>query len=177
MNHNYIISSNNIVLTPIGGDDLELMRKWRNDQQNRESFLSNNYINKEQQQIWYQKYLNTTNDVMFLINDTESDLLKIGIVGLYNINTHNKSAEFGRLLIGEPFARGRGLGFFATYALCEFGFTNFGLNRIYLEVLRNNTTAYRTYINVGFLPNEHYYKNEKEIIKMILYKENFNGLN
>ena len=63
--------------------------------------------------------------------------------------------EFGRLLIGEPVARGRGLGLEATHALLEYGFGPLGLKQIRLEVLAHNIRAIAIYHRCGFQPSSH----------------------
>ncbi|MEK5257114.1 GNAT family protein [Paenibacillus sp. FSL F4-0125] len=171
MNHDYTIRSSEIVLTPIGEDDIELMRDWRNAPINQTSFLTNSYIEAEQQRLWYQKYLGKEDDIMFIINDITGATTKIGMVGLYDVNTELGTAEFGRFLIGEPSARGKGLGFTVTLLLCKFGFEQLKLNEIRLEVLGENSIAHTIYSKVGFLPQGQYYKDGKEVLRMSLFKE------
>lgn len=173
MNHNYVIRSNEIVLTPIDEDDIELMRGWRNAPFNQTSFLTNSYIEAEQQKIWYQNYLSKNDDMMFIVNDElAGGTAKVGMVGLYDIDTEQGIAEFGRLLIGEPSARGRGLGITVTSLLCEFGFKQLKLGEIRLEVLAENAIANGIYTKAGFLPKGSYFNDGKEVIKMSLFKEN-----
>jgi len=111
--------------------------------------------------------------MMFIVNDQlAGGTHKIGMVGLYDIDFTKGTAEFGRLLIGEPSARGRGLGLAVTSLLCEFGFKQLKLEEIKLEVLAENVIANAIYTKVGFLAKDRYLNNGKEVIKMSLFKEN-----
>ncbi|WP_433921982.1 GNAT family N-acetyltransferase [Paenibacillus taichungensis] len=173
MNHDFIIKNDKFTLTPVTEADIELMRGWRNSPLNQSSFLTNTYIEIDQQKRWYEKYLQKTDDIMFIVNDLEDSGKSVGMLGLYNIDNYKKRAEFGRLLIGESSTRGKGLGLAITISLCEFGFELLELNEIYLEVIANNTSACKVYAKAGFLETERYSINDKVIIKMSLYKENF----
>ena len=49
---------NNINIQPIRIEDIELMRKWRNNENDKGVFFNNKYITKEEQENWYEKYKN-----------------------------------------------------------------------------------------------------------------------
>ncbi|RAW10903.1 GNAT family N-acetyltransferase [Paenibacillus taichungensis] len=175
MHHDYVIKNNKFILTPVTEADIELMRGWRNSPLNHSSFLTNNYIDMDQQKRWFENYLQKTNDIMFIVKDLEDSGKRVGMLGLYDIDNdkNKKKAEFGRLLIGEPSTRGKGLGLAVTLNLCKFGFQILELDEIYLEVITDNVTAHKIYKKAGFLETERYSINGKEIIKMSLFKENF----
>ncbi|GIP21692.1 GNAT family N-acetyltransferase [Paenibacillus sp. J22TS3] len=176
MDHHYVIHSDNLDLLPVKEQDIEMLRNWRNDPQNQSSFLTTSFITAEQQRAWYRNYLNKKNDLMFMIYDKLSNS-NIGMCSLYNINSDKQTAEFGRLLIGETSARGRGLGFLVTYTLCNFGFNTLNFKEINLEVLEENTTAYSLYRKIGFLPYDRYNVLDKIAIKMSISREKFNEFN
>ncbi|WP_153980092.1 GNAT family N-acetyltransferase [Paenibacillus xylanilyticus] len=173
MHHDYVIKSNKFILTPVTEADIELMRGWRNSPLNHSSFLTNNYIDMDQQKRWFENYLQKTNDIMFIVKDLEDSGKRVGMLGLYDIDNDKKRAEFGRLLIGEPSTRGKGLGLAVTLNLCKFGFQILELDEIYLEVITDNVTAHKIYKKAGFLETERYLINGREIIEMSLFKENF----
>lgn len=172
MKHSFIIQSGDVLLTPINEDDIELMRGWRNSPHNSTSFLMTSYIDAGQQRAWYQRYLNKPDDIMFIVNDLSGYNSRIGMVGLYDINMEVGTAEFGRLLIGERFARGRGLGRLITFMICDFAFNQFNLKEIKLEVFSENKIAFGIYETVGFKMVRRYFLDGKEVIKMVLVKEN-----
>jgi len=172
MEHNYTIQAGNILLTPISKEDIEIMRGWRNSPLNNASFLKNSYITAEQQKQWFQRYCEKSDDIMFIVNDLTENNARIGMAGLYDIDHNKGTAEFGRLLIGEHSARGKGMGFLVTTILCEFAFNRLGLKEIKLEVFHENKIAYEIYRKVGFEIAECYFCKSKKIIRMLLVKEN-----
>ncbi|MBY0206798.1 GNAT family N-acetyltransferase [Paenibacillus cucumis (ex Kampfer et al. 2016)] len=177
MDHNYMFSLGEVTLTPICESDIEVMRGWRNDPLNQPAFLTSSYIHAEQQKLWFYSYLAKADDIMFIVNFGVESPGRVGMAGLYNINKLQGKAEFGRLLIGESFARGKGLGIIVTRMICEFGFKELNLNEICLEVLNNNSSAKNVYIKVGFIETDRFISEGKDIIRMSLFKENLNEFN
>ena len=95
----------------------------------------------------------------------------IGQASLYHIDWGAGCAEFGRLLIGESAARGRGLGLEVTRALLGFGFGSLGLNRIMLEVLAQNARAIAIYRGCGFQSSPH--QPSDDLLTMELSREDW----
>jgi len=136
--------------------DLERILGWRNWDENRRWFVHSERIELQAHLRWFRAYQELDDDFVFIVEDLESSAGAIGQVSLYHIDWGAGSAEFGRLLIGEPVARGRGLGLEVTRALLGFGFGPLGLNRITLEVLAQNARAIAIYRGCGFrsLPHQ-----------------------
>jgi RimJ/RimL family protein N-acetyltransferase len=76
-------------------------------------------------------------DVEFIISPVSEESRPIGIGGLYNIDLHNGSSEFG-VTIGDESFRGKGLGFDSHTALLYYGFALRRLHRIYGLVKADN---------------------------------------
>jgi Acetyltransferases, including N-acetylases of ribosomal proteins len=166
MKKQFVIYGEEVILKSIKGEDLELIRKWRNRDNIRKWFLDSSAIKEEHQIKWFYNYLSKENDYMFIIECVKTGI-KIGAAALYNIDTEKKTAEFGRLMIGEEFARGKGFAVNATKTLCEFGFQQMNLKEIYLSVLSNNTVALSVYEKCGFKSVKLYNENDKDILFMI----------
>jgi RimJ/RimL family protein N-acetyltransferase len=132
--------------------DLERTLAWRNRDENRRWFLHAEPIAGEQHATWYRGYAGRDDDFVFIIEDLEDAGAPIGQVALYRIDWGLRVAEFGRLLIGEPSARGKGLGLRATRSMLDFGFGAWGLHRVHLEVFAHNDRAIRIYEDCGFRP-------------------------
>lgn len=147
MKHNYVIQQGELIFRPITELDIENMRQWRNKEGIRQSFIYQEHISVEQQEQWYRKYIKAENDIMFII---EYKTKPIGTVALYNIDINKREAEFGRLMIGEVETRGLGIGQIAAKTMCEFGFKELNLDRIILEVFKDNDYAIRAYEKAGF---------------------------
>jgi RimJ/RimL family protein N-acetyltransferase len=73
----------------------------------------------------------------------------IGSCTLANLDIENGAATF-HLMIGEPAARGRGLGSEATRLVTKFAFEALGLHRISLTLFAFNEAALRCYAKAGF---------------------------
>ena len=82
----------------------------------------------------------------FAITDENNEYL--GTVSLKNIDLDNKSAEYAIVLRKK--AQGHGIAYAATILLLKKSFSEYGLHRVYLNVLATNTPAINLYEKVGF---------------------------
>ena len=81
---------------------------------------------------------------------TEGELERlVGGCTLASLDLENGSASY-HIAIGEPDARGRGIGSAATQLAADFALGGLGLNRLSLTVFSFNTAAIRCYERVGF---------------------------
>jgi RimJ/RimL family protein N-acetyltransferase len=133
-------------------DDLPRTLAWRNQDQVRQWFVHSAVLTWEQHEGWYRKYLDRDDDSLFLIEETDRLHKPIGQVSLYKLDWRVGSAEFGRILIGEPDAHGAGYAHEATAVLLDFAFRDWGLREVYLEVFAHNARAIRVYEQCGFRP-------------------------
>lgn len=159
----------NMSLKPIDREDIEYMRNWRNNENINKTFFNSEYISSEAQRKWYEKYRYNASDRMFIINYKNNP---VGTVALYNIDYKNNTAEFGRLLIGDIKNRCKNIGLIATRTLCEYGFNKLGLNKIILEVFKDNISAINLYRKVGFKIVEEKSVYNGVIVLMQLCKDN-----
>ena len=149
-------------LTPLAGDafclrllcaeDLPMTLAWRNREDIRVQFIHSDIITWEQHLAWWQQYQAKNNDFVFIIEETQQLHRPVGQVSLYNIDLEKREAEYGRLMIGDNEARGKGLARRATELLIAWAFDTLKLKRIHLEVFKNNTTAVNLYRQCGFVP-------------------------
>ncbi|MFF0387988.1 GNAT family N-acetyltransferase [Kitasatospora sp. NPDC004615] len=73
----------------------------------------------------------------------------IGVADLWGIDTHNRSAHLGLGLL--PAARGKGYGTDVVAALCQYGFTVRGLQRLQVDTLADNHAMIRAAERNGFV--------------------------
>jgi RimJ/RimL family protein N-acetyltransferase len=66
------------------------------------------------------------------------------------LNTAHHSAFF-QLYIGRADGRGKGIGYSALMSVVQYAFECLKLNRIWLQVLPDNTAAIRLYKKLGFV--------------------------
>jgi RimJ/RimL family protein N-acetyltransferase len=134
--------------------DLPLTLAWRNQDTIRRWFFNSDPIRPDQHAGWFRQYLERDDDFVFIIEEVNTGYRPVGQVALYHIDWPAKRAEYGRLMIGDPSARGKGLARSATGLVLEIGFQILGLDEIYLEVFADNTPAIRVYQDSRFQVDE-----------------------
>lgn len=99
-------------------------------------WFSNTLLNMSRRDFsfWWQK-------------DCESTLVAMG--GLVDISYQHGHAEL--YIVVDPDQTGQGIGQKSIQWLCNFGFVNLGLHRIYLFTVENNHAARRLYERLGFV--------------------------
>lgn len=167
MNHNYILSNFDVLLRQVSEKDLINLCKWRNKNEIKKGFLNQNDLIIDKQIMWYESYLKNDSDIMFII---EFNDLPVGSVALYNINLDKNDAEFGRIMIGEDSAKGKGVAQKATKLICDFGFNILKLNEIYLKVFIDNDVAIKVYEKNGFVKKYIEEIENKKLYHMVLDK-------
>lgn len=148
MNHNYSIKYNNILLRPLLASDVELLRKWRNDEKNSVYLRSIPFITPDMQKKWYEDYLNRNNEVFFAIEAVDLQNRVVGSLSLYDIDSN--TCMFGKLLVGDEEAHGKKIGVSATIAAIKIAFDILDLDKVYLYVYANNAPALKAYKEAGF---------------------------
>lgn len=150
--------------------DLVKTLVWRNQDNIRIWFFNSEVLTRESHLRWYKKYCTLDNDFVFII---EFDHEPVGQVALYNIDWKSKDAEYGRLMIGESWARGKKISNIATNLLLHIGFVDLGLEKIHLEVKKTNITAKKIYSSCGFI----LVQDKNDILTMVINKNQFNEVN
>jgi RimJ/RimL family protein N-acetyltransferase/ubiquinone/menaquinone biosynthesis C-methylase UbiE len=156
-----MLIGNKIVLEEIDHSNIEQMRQWRNDPSMRRFFREYKDISKDKQELWYKERGNNTNaehvyfQIMALpevspdMNPGCADVGErtlIGACGLHYINWRTRSAEFG-IFLGAK--RGGGRGKEALLLMCDYGFKELNLHKIWCEVYDNNDSI-GLYRHIGF---------------------------
>src|SRR5208337_1632113 len=124
---------------------------WRNTEDIRCQFINSDIISKDRHLKWWEKYREKNNDFIFIIQDTERLSRSVGQVSLYNINLEKRVAEYGRLMIGDSKTREKGLARRSTDLLLIWAFNTLRIERIYLEVFKDNISALNLYLQCGFV--------------------------
>ena len=130
--------------------DLPLTRGWRNQDHIRRWFFSSDVLSSEQHQNWFDQYRERDDDFTFIIEEVQTAYRPVGQVALYHVDWPARRAEFGRLMIGEADAAGKGLAFSAAQAALQIAFDSLALEEVYLEVYASNQRAIKIYEAVGF---------------------------
>ncbi len=139
-----------VCLCLLSAADLRLTFDWRNRDDIRRWFINSQTITWEQHLAWWQAYQQRENDFVFIIKELQLLRRPVGQVSLYNIDLEKHEAEYGRLMIGDERARGQGIATRATRLLLNWAFHTLGIQRIYLQVLKDNLPAVKLYHACGF---------------------------
>lgn len=158
-------------------NDLQLRVSWMNNEKVYKSMhfevpvVMGNTIN------WFRT--NMGNDKRAdLTFEIDGDIIAFG--GLTGINREVNKAEL--YIFVNPEAQKGGIGTKATKLLCQYGFEQLGLNKIFLETNEDNVAARRVYEKCGFklegtLREEYVTPGGNLLARMYygLLKEEFNG--
>ena len=74
----------------------------------------------------------------------------VGHISLGKLDRENKTGRIGKVLVGNPDHRGKGIAGQMVTAICRIGFEELALERISLGVFDFNSAAIRAYERVGF---------------------------
>ena len=148
MRHNYSSQYKNALIKPLEIEDIEYLRKWRNDRSNTVFLRSVPYITSDAQLSWFKRYLLNEDELYFSINEIYELNRIVGSMALYNFR--GNQAEFGKILIGDPSAHGKNLGYNSIKALLEIAFKQIKLFKIILHVYKENVGAVHIYKEIGF---------------------------
>jgi diamine N-acetyltransferase len=130
--------------------DLPRTLAWRNQDHIRRWFFFSDPLTPEQHAAWFEQYQERDDDFVFIIEDVQGSRAPVGQVAIYHIDWPARRAEFGRLMIGEPSAAGKGLARAATELVLRIAFEDLALDEVYLEVFANNAAAISIYEKSGF---------------------------
>jgi RimJ/RimL family protein N-acetyltransferase len=144
------IQNQRIRLCLLEESDLPMTLGWRNQSHIRRWFFHSDVITPEQHRAWFERYVQQDDDYVFVIQELGDILRPVGQVALYHIDWTAKRAEFGRLMIGEPDARGKGSAREATELLVGMALGDLGLQEVYLEMFADNVPALAIYTACGF---------------------------
>jgi RimJ/RimL family protein N-acetyltransferase len=92
--------------------------------------------------------------VLAAVDDANGEV--VGHVELSRLDRANRSATISRLLVGEPSARGKGIGAQIVRRLLDMAFGEMNLHRVDLVVLEFHVAALRMYEGLGFKAEGHF---------------------
>lgn len=165
MKHNYSITCENIIISPMNEMESELYRRLRNRDDNRKEFFDQNIIEKEQQKKWFDKYLKRSDQIMFSVYLKDSKEF-IGGLGVYDINMDKKIAEVGRIIIDKERCKGKGYGAEALKGTSQMA-RNVGLKHLYAYIYSGNQASIKTFQKAGYCISK---KDSSEEVVKVLYE-------
>ncbi len=122
-------------------------------------FLSNKgEISLEQQEKWLVNFLRTSKEYYFIIIDAKSQK-KTGTISLYNIEEHEKAAEFGRYICINNLNAIE-----SELMILKFAFNVLKLKKIYCKTVEENAKVWSQHYKYGFDDKGfEYMDNEKKL--------------
>ena len=139
--HIDVIRGRRVSLRLLAERDLPMTLAWRNQARIRRWFINSATIMPEHHRRWFAQYYESDNDFVFIVEESRKLRKPIGQVALYNIDWERKRAEFGRMMIGEPDATGKGLAREATALILDYAFDQFKLEEVEANILRANVRS------------------------------------
>lgn len=137
------MTNNLVTLRPIEKDDLDLLFKWRNDE-NIFSQLGGGYFptSKTEMSKWMDNFSKSDRtNIKFIVQYKE---IGVGFISLSNTNYINKTSELG-IYIGEKNYQGKGIASNALKLIEKFSKDYLNLRKIKLLVNNNNVAAIGLY--------------------------------
>ncbi|MFA5545159.1 MAG: GNAT family N-acetyltransferase [Sphaerochaetaceae bacterium] len=144
-----MITGEKTMLRPIVFEDIEILNRWKNDEETFK-YLGGGFspISIDQQKQWLDNLIDLTgNHRRYLVClETGSP---IGFIGLYDINWINRTAEIG-IYIGEKEARGHGYAYDATTTLEAYAKDYLNIRKLKIFVITNNLPAIKMWMKLGY---------------------------
>lgn len=140
--------NNSIYLRPLAIEDAKVSYQWRNNPEiwKYSRFVPTTAVTLETETKWLAEVLERKDQVRFAIC-LENSHTYIGNVQLIKMN--NVDAEF-HLFIGDTNWWGRGIGRKSTHLLLDYAFQEKDLQKVSLEVHKDNLPAILIYSSQGF---------------------------
>ena len=146
-----LLRAERVYLRPAERGDLETFVRWFADADVTRYLRSRVPFSQAAEEKWFDQMVDKQgkSDYHFVICLIE-DGQPIGTAGLHDLDLENGKAEFG-ISIGEKAEWNKGYGTETLRAICDFGFGQLRLERIYLEVYDGNEAGKRAYQKAGFV--------------------------
>jgi diamine N-acetyltransferase len=136
-------------LGPVQETDLGMLHRWINERDL--VILSAPYrpVHFSEHQAWWANVASDPTVELFAIRRVVDEAL-VGTCQLLAIDHRHRAAEL-QIRIGDPAARGHGLGTEAVGLLLRHAFDDLGLDRVALHVFASNAPAIAAYEKAGFV--------------------------
>lgn len=134
-----------IVLKPLSSNDLEYRVDLLNHSAIAPHINTKEVFTLEKTRSWFAsiEFSLSRKDFLFM-NGTN----KVGMGGISNLSDTDKNGELYMYM--DPKFHGKGFGYKACYALCEFAFNELDLEKVYLFTFSENIPANKLYEKIGF---------------------------
>jgi UDP-4-amino-4,6-dideoxy-N-acetyl-beta-L-altrosamine N-acetyltransferase len=135
-----------VTLVPLDETHLVLTRAWANDAELARLMDRAKLVSEDEHRAWFAALHRREDCRYFAVVERA---VHVGNVWLWAIDVRHRKAEI-RIVIGDPGARGRGVGTRALDLVSRYAFEQLGLHRVYAYVLALNPRARRAFEKAGF---------------------------
>lgn len=144
-----MIKGKNIYLRPILKTDIDLLNKWKNDEDTFK-YLGGGFqpVSVDQQVEWLDSLIDLTGDTKRFIIATY-DNVAIGMIGLYSVNWIHRVCEIG-VYLGEKDAKGHGYGKESVQLIEQYAKNYMNIRKIKLKVVLYNEVALNMWHDLGY---------------------------
>jgi RimJ/RimL family protein N-acetyltransferase len=146
-----VIRAERVYLRPAERSDVPSFVRWLADAEVTGNLAIRLPISQAAEEKWFDQMLEQQGKqhYHFVICLIDGDR-PIGATDLRDLDLENGKAGFG-IVIGEKAEWNKGYGTETLEAICDFGFGQLRLERIYLEVYADNKAGQRAYQKAGFV--------------------------
>jgi UDP-4-amino-4,6-dideoxy-N-acetyl-beta-L-altrosamine N-acetyltransferase len=147
-----------IELKPIGPEDKDRLRTWRNDPDVGRFMYTTHEISAEEHERWFERQLSLDDREAFTIL---MDGDPVGAAFVSDIDRENRRAYWA-FYLADPRTRGRGVGSAVEVLVLNHAFDDLGLHKLCCEVLSFNEAVIAMHQKFGFQPQgvlrEHFFR-------------------
>ncbi|MGV8057811.1 MAG: GNAT family N-acetyltransferase [Smithellaceae bacterium] len=147
-----MMNNEHICLRPTNLSDAPLRYNWFNDPEFTKLYLgrlTSTPYRQVEEEILFAAHPAISTGLCELAIQTMDTNLYIGNTFLRKIDWQNRSAEYG-IFIGNKEQWGKNIGLEVTRMMLQYGFAEFGFQRIWLTVLAYNDRAVKCFEKCGF---------------------------
>lgn len=172
MKHTFAAEYEHVRIRPLQEQDIELLRTWRNDENLSEFLTPVGTITAEMQRDWFYKYLEDDSIATFAIEEINELKRVVGSVAVYDFK--GDTAEVGKIVVGDPEAKGKKIGYYGLLLAMYIGYQKMGVNMYLGEVHEDNMSAKTNDLRAGFIvKGKHPFMKGGYELEMELPKEHF----
>lgn len=136
-----------ITIRKLENKDIHFMLEWMYDEETKKYFQKDfSSMTFEDVEEFIENSFKEDAQNFAIVDEVDDEYL--GTISLKNIDYKNKNAEYA--ICTRKKCRGTGINIKATKLLLNYAFNNLHLNKVYLNVLTNNSRAIRFYEKMGF---------------------------
>lgn len=135
-----------VELRPLRPEDKDRLLVWRNSPDVAPYMYTDHQISQAEHDRWFSGIEGDQRRAYWII---QMDGEPVGLANLYDIDRHNARCAWAYYL-AEPSVRGKGVGGYVEYLMLESVFGEFGLSKLWCEVLTSNPAVIRLHQKFGF---------------------------